>query len=355
MDSAISAAHILASKHIPFCLYRLPGNEDKRIAIDSEVAGPHLIRRFVVRPFSEESAAEPLVYTAMSRQNLNSDFIEYLKTCRNRIPISYLSFPLETSKSEYLQGIRAYLDEIAKGVLKKAIYSRVIYADKPTEFNPIECFLHLCETFPNAFVHLLSDPRKGNWLGASPELLIKRQGNNVTTVALAGSQALQASGEYTWREKELEEHLLVGRHIEQVFADCDLRLLKKNGPFTIEAGTVAHLKTEYLFEATLEHNMESLIAKLHPTPAVGGTPVAEGLACISRYEPYDRQYYCGIIGEVNSEEDVSLYVNLRCMHVGENKIAIYAGGGITANSDPEEEWLETILKSRTMADNINPR
>ncbi len=355
VDSAISAAQVLASKHIPFCLYRLPGTEDIRIATDAEVVGPGVNRGFVIRPFSKTSIAEPLLYATINSEDLGSDFIQYLKTCRSRAPISCLRFPSETSKTEYFHGIQAYLDEIRQGKLIKAVYSRVIYVEKPINFEPVECFLRLCNSYPNAFVHFLSDPRTGTWLGASPELLLRRRGRTLSTAALAGSQALHASGEYHWREKEMEEHLLVGRHIEQVFSDCHYPLLEKKGPYTVEAGTVAHLKTEYTFEDNQEQDLESLIEKLHPTPAVGGTPVPEGLACISRHEHYDRQYYCGIIGEMNNKDDVSLYVNLRCMQVGDSRIAIYAGGGITADSDPEEEWQETILKSRTMVDNINPR
>src|SRR5699024_7527201 len=128
---------------------------------------------------------------------------------------------------------------------------------------------------------------------------------------------------------------------------------EKTATESMETDSVAHLKTDYKFKMGEEYALKSLIKSLHPTPAVAGLPIAPSLACILQYEGYDRQYYCGIIGETSPDNTAHLYVNLRCMQIGEKEIAIYVGGGITAASDPEEEWRETIIKGKTMEDCIH--
>ena len=87
---------------------------------------------------------------------------------------------------------------------------------------------------------------------------------------------------------------------------------------------------------------------MHPTPAVCGWPAAEALDLIRVTEEYPRSFYSGYLGPVNMERKTSLFVNLRCMQVGEQEAALYAGGGITINSVPEAEWEETTIKSRTL-------
>ncbi len=148
------------------------------------------------------------------------------------------------------------------------------------------------------------------------------------------------------------EHEMVGIHIKDVFLRHNYRLIHSNGPYSVEAGKVAHLRTDYMYDVPPSVNLEKLVAELHPTPAVGGVPIIEGIECILENEGYDRTYYSGIIGEIDDVGDAQLYVNLRCMHVGENEIAVYVGGGITKDSQVQEEWEETVLKSKTLIDRI---
>src|SRR5699024_8403762 len=114
----------------------------------------------------------------------------------------------------------------------------------------------------------------------------------------------------------------------------------------------AHLKTHYTFQITDETAFDNLLHALHPTPAIAGLPVKEALEVIKKQEQYDREYYCGVIGEIDTGKTADLFVNLRCMQVGEKNIASYVGGGITADADPREEWEETVLKGKTMTQSI---
>ena len=87
---------------------------------------------------------------------------------------------------------------------------------------------------------------------------------------------------------------------------------------------------------------------MHPTPAVCGLPKEAAKFFILQNEKYDRTYYSGFLGEINDDFDTELFVNLRCAKIEKNVAQIYVGGGITKESNPEKEWLETHLKTNTI-------
>ena len=88
---------------------------------------------------------------------------------------------------------------------------------------------------------------------------------------------------------------------------------------------------------------------MHPTPAVCGFPKDAARKFILENEDYDRAYYSGFLGELNWDDSTDLFVNLRCLQVVDGqKVILYVGGGITAESDPKKEWLETVHKAQTM-------
>ena len=91
-----------------------------------------------------------------------------------------------------------------------------------------------------------------------------------------------------------------------------------------------------------------LIEKLHPTPAVCGVPITKAQTFIHEHEGYERKYYTGFLGEYGINDTTDLFVNLRCMEINEKAINIYVGCGITAESNPTNEYIETENKSLTM-------
>ncbi|MEO6681793.1 MAG: chorismate-binding protein [Ginsengibacter sp.] len=248
--------------------------------------------------------------------------------------------------------IHHYLDEIKSGILSKAILSRVIQIEKPQQFDVTHFYTLLASAYPETFVSLFYIPGMGIWTGATPELLLEKENKTYRTMALASTQPKKAIGDYSWRNKEKEEHRLVQQHIEEVFLKNDCQLTDSKGPYTIESGQVAHLKTDYTFEEKNPDNQNNITDQLHPTPAIGGLPVDASLECIKKYEGYNRNYYSGYLGETNHRDLARLFINLRCMQIGKDKIAIFAGGGISIDSDPEEEWAETNQKSLTLLEII---
>lgn len=349
----ISITQTLLTKNIAFCIYRFPHEDHFCLAIEPRYL-PHLPEKsFWIAPFTHQSKADNIFLAVVKNEFLNETFLKQLET----FPLEekcFVSLPPATSKDEYFNRLDGLLKDIHSGAIKKAILSRVLYVEKPIDFKPLDCFIELSEGYPETFVHLSFHTKSGIWMGATPEMLLKKRQAEFSIMALAGTQARRNDKNYYWRDKEMEEHKMVGDHIEQVFKNFACTLLSKTGPHTFESARVAHLNTNYVFKENTIIPLKEFLTVLHPTPAVGGLPVAKGVESILKHEGYDRRYYCGFIGETDFSDSSDLYINLRCMQIGKQQIAIYVGGGITSNSVPEEEWEETVLKSKTMAEKINP-
>ncbi|MBK7650997.1 MAG: chorismate-binding protein [Flammeovirgaceae bacterium] len=205
-----------------------------------------------------------------------------------------------------------------------------------------------------AFVSLVSSPETGTWMGATPELLVSVAQNKFKTVALAGTlpYSPDINLKYVaWTQKEIEEQALVCRYIINCFKKIRLREYEEHGPKTIVAGNLMHLKTEYEVD-TLATNFPQLgsvmLKLLHPTSAVCGMPLENSLAFLKDHEGFDRQFYSGYLGPVNLKAESHIYVNLRCMQIFSDKVRIYAGAGVTADSVSETEWMETEMKMHTL-------
>lgn len=334
-------------------MYRIPGRNELSLAVGREYLPHQEEEIFWMAPFVHQSSAQNIYLSVVKPETVNEDFLQKISFEPSQPEIA-ISLPRETRKEAYFKEINAYLRDIRDGKLQKAILSRVFHIEKPTGFDPVETFVRFTQDYPDTFVHLSLHPSSGMWMGASPELLLRKRGKNLFTTALAGTQGRKVRGEYHWRPKEMEEHRMLWAHTEKVFEANGCRLLKREGPNTIESGQVAHLSTDYIFEETSDVNIRKLLMELHPTPAVGGLPVDKGIDCILEHEGYDRKYYCGFIGQTDFLHTADFFVNLRCMQIANTHIAIYVGGGITAASDPQEEWQETIMKSKTMVEKIQP-
>jgi isochorismate synthase len=222
--------------------------------------------------------------------------------------------------------------------------------------NPVGAFLELSNAYPNAFISLITSPVTGNWLGASPEILISLENNEIfRTSSVAGTQEYKARkrlADVAWTQKEIEEQAMVSRYIINCFKRIRLREFAEMGPKTMKAGNLLHLKT--LFTVNMKETnfpqLGSVMLKLlHPTSAVCGMPKAEAMTFLSKYENFDRKFYSGYLGPVNIGNRTHLYVNIRCAQILRDKTVFYAGAGITGDSVPDREWKETEIKIRTIS------
>lgn len=350
-DLVFSIARTLLNKNIPFCIYRFPFGDDLNIGLKKGVLPNETGKVFWLAPFVQSSSAHEVFFDVIPGDKVNHDLVKQIESLPGE-SFSWSRMPAYTGQKTYFEQVEKILKEIRQKHIRKAVLSRIDLIEKRDYFDPLKCFKKLCSRHKGAFVHLLFHQDAGLWLGATPELLLLKNGSEYKTMALAGTQPLKKGNDYHWRKKELQEQEMVQEHIESVFSKFGCKISFKHGPLTVEAGPVVHLKTDYEFEETSPVDLKKLLARLHPTPAVGGLPVAESLKCIHDVEGYDRKYYAGFIGETDFSNYARLYMNLRCMQVGKEKIAVYCGGGITAGSDPREEWDETKQKCKTMLDTM---
>lgn len=251
----------------------------------------------------------------------------------------------ETTFEEYANSFEAYQAAFASGEVRKAILSAIIRVRLPDGFDPFEYVHLLAKNHPQAFVYLLNHPSLGLWCGASPEILLKGRGEQFQTVALAGTMSKNSSGEYNWGLKEKEEQAFVSEHIRSVLNGIGVKNLSESATYTVEAGNVAHLKTDFDFE--YDGTPDSIVGPLHPTPAVEGVPLQKASELIERSEKHDRRLYTGYLGRMGPGE-TEVYVNLRCMQIGKKEAAVYVGGGLTDKSEVKSEWEETRLKAKTL-------
>lgn len=255
----------------------------------------------------------------------------------------------------FTRGVAKAVQAIRAGEMEKVVLSRDYLEQLPADFNPVAALEIMQREYPRAFVSLVSIPGVGTWMGASPEILVSVNEEKVFhTVALAGTQPA-AAGESVasaiWRQKEIEEQAMVERYVLKCFKALRLRDYTEVGPRTIIAGNLMHLRTDFkvdLKEVEFPTLATDMLALLHPTSAVCGLPKEPALQFILENEGFDRSYYSGFLGPVNSASGTHLYVNLRCMELLEEEATLYAGAGITAESNPEKEWQETQHKMQTM-------
>jgi isochorismate synthase len=252
----------------------------------------------------------------------------------------------EMTRKEYMD--RAdYLVEVLKGGgLRKVVFSRVIDHKLTDGFKAGNFFHGLASKYRDAFVYLANLPGEGIWIGATPEILLKKESDHAETVAMAGTQGAEA---FNWTEKEIKEQQIVMDYIEELLHTHGINEYGKTGPYTAKAGNVVHLKTQYnLSLEQLQGKEGDLLAGLHPTPAVCGLPRNKSYQLIRKVEKHHRRFYSGFLGPWNLSGYSQLYVNLRCAELMKEKMSLFVGGGYTAESVPEDEWQETIRKSETL-------
>ncbi|HPG32653.1 MAG TPA: isochorismate synthase [Lentimicrobium sp.] len=260
------------------------------------------------------------------------------------LPLLPLIDVYEVSETDYIQQVEKVTTELKSGKAGKVVLSRMMTTPFENPYSAPALFDWLCHTHQEAFVYLAFLPPHGLWIGATPEKLLTYKEQTVSTMALAGTRKVQSSNE--WTRKEYSEHAFVSSYIQEKLEKTHCINIEHSAPYTVRAGKAEHLRTDFTAKCS-RHQAAELIKELHPTPAVCGMPVNEALRIIGQTESHERSYYTGFLGPVGNET-INLFVNLRCMQLIKEKAIIYAGGGLTADSNPQAEWDETVLKSGTM-------
>ena len=264
-------------------------------------------------------------------------------------PIEDLEFSLQLPVSEmdesisheqYTQLISETVNELKNSDTEKIVISRI--KEIPNQGIHIAKTLKNIHTkYPQAYVYLWYSTDHGVWVGASPELLLKEKNFKIETVSLAGTLPKDEE----WTTKEIHEQQVVTDYIVANLNGS--RNIMIDGPHTVDAGYFNHLKSYISAEVNSYDEVENILNRLHPTPAVCGMPKIDAHRYILNHEGYDRKFYAGYFGYKTLNES-EYFVNLRCAQLFENVIKLYVGGGIMPDSIPEKEWQETELKSKTI-------
>lgn len=251
----------------------------------------------------------------------------------------------EHSRSDYHLDFSNFHAHLTNGDFQKLVLSRSVSLQPRPELSPVSLFRLACRRYPRMCISLVYTPKSGLWMAATPETLLSGEDGHWHTVALAGT--MNYADNLRWSDKNIQEQRYVATYItrtlERFTAD-----FSEEGPLTVRAGHLAHLRSDFHFTLPPDTPIGSLLQALHPTPAVCGLPKEPAFRFIRQYEHHERSYYSGFMGPLEVERQTHLFVTLRCMQLSARGYRLYAGGGLLKDSDEEQEWLETEAKLDTM-------
>jgi len=257
--------------------------------------------------------------------------------------------------SHFEEAVRRATERIAGGGLEKVVLAREVRVHAPGPLDPAPVFGALREVFPACYCYLAGTP-EGAFVGASPELLVRREGARAQTVALAGTTRRSADpavddllGEQLLGSaKDRDEHAIVARRIERTLDPVSLWTAVAHDPGLVKVHNVQHLATPIRAQLREPLAAVELAGLLHPTPAVGGEPREAALPLIPALEGLDRGWYAGAVGWTDLSEDGEFCVALRCALLRERVAHLYAGCGIVRDSEPSAELAESEVKLQAL-------
>ncbi|WP_194774745.1 chorismate-binding protein [Pararhodonellum marinum] len=367
-------------------IWRKPQSDFLELAID-ESAFPkktklnleELPPGFIAHPFADQSDKKAHFVEATRYFKLNLDgqkvgsdlpedttHLEYnsLKTALKnwfKQPENHPEVHVENSMQVgFTQLVEKCMAHIEAGSLSKIVPAKIKKIPLKKDWEISSTLLELIKAYPNALVNFFHLPKVGTWMGASPEVLIRTKGDSFYTMSLAGTQKAKGDNplkSVAWTQKEIEEQALVSRYIVDCFKKIRLREYDEQGPKTMVAGDLLHLRSDFrvdMKKTNFPQLGSVMLDLLHPTSAVCGTPRESAHQFIRENENFDRSFFAGFLGPVNIEQETHLYVNLRTAQLMHDSAILYAGAGVTEDSIPEKEWEETEMKCAIIGRFINP-
>ena len=361
----------LTRSRLSFALYRLPWTDECYFVLQqsgdveqlADIRELNKKKGFVMAPFLQ-SDHHPLIvirpditaydWDEISEAISSLECADALLTCKNQTEKLSPFVSEETDKERYTQAFERFITPLQQKHFQKLVLSRSSTKHINDDFSPLAAFVRACNNYPRMMIYLCHTPVSGTWVGSTPEILLSGHGKEWHTVALAGTMPMQNEVmPMDWDKKNQDEQGYVADYIRRIIKKFGNKMNEK-GPYTARAGQLVHLKTDFYFLLKNTDNIGNLLQELHPTPAVCGLPKEDAFRFILENEGYDRSYYSGFIGWLDTEGHTDLYVNLRCMEIKPGETTLYAGGGILASSEIESEWTETGDKMNTMKSILYP-
>jgi menaquinone-specific isochorismate synthase len=251
----------------------------------------------------------------------------------------------------WLEAVADAVARIRAGELEKVVLARdhAVWSREP--FDALDLARRLAARFPSCHAFVVD-----GLVGATPELLLSRRGDEVLSRALAGTtgrshdeaEDAELGARLLASSKDLHEHALAAESVEEVLRPHCRRLEAEPGPRLLRLDNVQHLATTFHGELAHPATSLQLASELHPTAAVGGTPRGRALAVIEELEGLDRGRYAAPVGWTDVDGDGEWGIALRCAELTGARARLFAGVGVVDASLPEDELEETRLKLQAM-------
>jgi isochorismate synthase len=376
----------------PAALWRLPNRADKQLIVSFDDELPtvsadldELPAGFAVSPFDnfdDEHAdlAETMFLRADARFTFSdgaviaeilpetptglafSETAQILANEPRRTAVNNTATVLLDADAQgvFEQNVAEAVAQMQQGAFRKVVLSRTKTVQFAEELDVVQLFDKLCQTYPTAFVSAVWLPHLGQtWVCATPERLVSVDADGIfRTLSLAGTQSvigpdgqLKRPADALWSQKEIEEQALVSRYIIGCFKKIRLREYLEEGPKTVVAGNLMHLGSYFSVDTQAVRYLQLgtvMLRLLHPTSAVCGMPRKPAFDFILQHETHARELYAGFLGPINIDYESHLFVQLRCLKLEGQTATLFAGAGLTEDSIPNREWLETEMKCQTL-------
>lgn len=263
---------------------------------------------------------------------------------------------LTTTREEWADQVTDAVERIRNGPLRKVVLAQALEADLDTSIEAPDALERLRRTYPDCYRFLIEPTDAAGFFGAPPERLVSLSGRAVETEALAGSVG---RGDTPEKDRELLDALLESEKLRDehgVVAETIRDQLAPLGDVTVgdrtvrKLATIQHLRTPITARLHDEEHVLSLVEALHPTPAVGGLPPETAWETIRETETFERGWYAAPVGWFDAAGDGEFAVAIRSGVASDRTATLFAGNGIVADSDPDEEWEEVQLKYRPILD-----
>ena len=320
------------------------GETSPRIAESSPLL--RISRRLVVQIDDEIRAF--LVVADDQTDDLEQEYEQFVESFK-RLPASPVSFPKLNALTEKSKDQELWKSQITRAVAflendtrRKIVLSRREQYQTEQTISPIALMRELAGKQSAAFSYLLDLDAQRTIIGASPELLFRRQGDELDTEAVAGTAAMGAKISLTSEKQHREQQIVVDwlrAKLEQVSTDVTIEASGEELP----AGTLCHKRTRFHAHLRAHQTVSGLLATLHPTPAVCGEPSPDARRMIASIESTPRGMYSGVIGVI-APGFAECAVALRIALIEPNMITLSAGAGLVVGSNADEEWQETDQK-----------
>jgi isochorismate synthase len=268
---------------------------------------------------------------------------------------------------DYAKAVREATYRIREGELRKVVLARSIVVAADRALDAKQLLWRLRAVDPDCWAFATPELAQeggevlptGVLVGATPELLVSKTGDQLAATPLAGSAPRhgdpdedRASADRLFDSaKDREEHALVVEDVARELGPLCEELTHPREPELLGTANVWHLATPFRGRSKASvHSALDLVAALHPTPAVCGTPRDAARIVLAELEPLDRGCYAGPVGWVDADGDGEWAIALRCAEITGTTARVFAGAGIVADSDPELELDETERKFRALLD-----